>query len=142
MPMRMSFRSIAPVALVVSGLTLTGIAQTRDRSAVPDKYKWNLADIYPTDDAWRAEKDRIAKLIPTMSSFKGKLGTSAATLADALEKASTIDRTASRLYVYASMQADQDTRDAAHQGMQQEMLQLYAGFGAQTSFIEPEVLRF
>src|SRR5262249_39157049 len=39
------------------------------------------------------------------------------------------------------MLADQDTRDAAHQGMRQEMTQLASAFSAQESFIEPEILR-
>jgi oligoendopeptidase F len=47
-----------------------------------------------------------------------------------------------RLYTYVGLLSDQDTRDAGHKGMQQEMLQLYVGFGAAASFIEPEVLRF
>ena len=33
-------------------------AQERERSTVDPKYTWNLADIYPDDKAWRAEKDR------------------------------------------------------------------------------------
>jgi len=140
--MRMILRSLTCAAFVTSAVTLTGIAQTRDRSAVPDKYKWNLAEIYPTDAAWRAEKDRIAKEIPSLAQFKGKLGSAASTLADALEKSSSIDRTLSRLYAYAGMLSDQDTRDAAHHGMQQEMLQLYSTFGAEAAFIEPEVLKF
>ena len=28
----------------------------RERSAIDEEYKWNLADIYPTTEAWRAEK--------------------------------------------------------------------------------------
>src|SRR5947208_3237941 len=32
-------------------LTVTAGAQTRDRSQTPDKYKWNLAEIYPSDAA-------------------------------------------------------------------------------------------
>src|SRR5262245_11833085 len=39
------------------------------------------------------------------------------------------------------MLADQDTRVSTHQGMQQEMQQLYANYAAQAAFIEPEVLR-
>ena len=45
------------------------------------------------------------------------------------------------MYVYASMLADQDTRDAAHQGMRQEMVQLAAAFAAEAAYIEPEMLR-
>jgi len=135
-------RSVSPVlALILAGVTLTGIAQTRDRASVPDKYKWNLTDIYPTDAAWRAEKDRIAKVVPSLAQFKGKLGTSASVLADALEQSSAIDKTMNRLYAYASLLSDQDTRDAGHHGMQQEMLQAYTNFGAAVSFLEPEVLR-
>src|SRR6185295_14866255 len=117
-------RSIPPLVLAFA-LTLTGSAQTRDRASVPEKYTWNLADIYPTEDAWRTAKDAAAKQIPAIGQFRGKLGTSASTLADALEKSSSLDKTMSRLYVYASMLADQDTRDAKHQAMQQEMVQLY-----------------
>ena len=39
------------------------------------------------------------------------------------------------------MLSDQDTRVSEPQGMQQEMQQLYANFGAQASYIEPEVLK-
>src|SRR5260221_8050169 len=131
-----SLRRIArtfPLAIVLGAVTLTGSAQERDRSKIPDKYKWNLAEVYPSDAAWRAEKDRIAGVVPTLKEFKGKLASSASVLADALEKSSSVDKTLSRLYAYASMLSDQDTRDAARHGMQQEMIQLYTRFGAEAS---------
>jgi oligoendopeptidase F len=126
---------------LAGGLGLTAYAQTRDRSSVPEKYTWNLADLYPSDAAWRAEKDAIAKQLPSAAAFKGKLGSSPATLADALERLSALDKTLARLVVYAGLLADQDTRDAAHQGMQQEAIRLYTEFGAQVSYLEPEVLK-
>jgi oligoendopeptidase F len=123
-------------------VTLTASAQTRDRASIPANYTWNLAEIYPSDAAWVAEKDAIAKVVPSLAQFKGKLGSSATVLADALEKASSIDKTMSRLYVYASMLSDQDTRDTAHQAMKQQMVQQYTAFQSAASFIEPEVLHF
>ncbi len=134
-------RRIVILSLVLGAATLTGLAQTRDRTSVPDNYKWNLADLYPTDAAWRSEKDAAAERVPALAQFKGKLGSSAAVLADALDTAVGGRQDLSRLYVYASMLADQDTRDAAHQGMQQEMIQLATDFGAAVAFIEPEILR-
>jgi oligoendopeptidase F len=62
-------------------------------------------------------------------------------LADALDLQNAIDKDLSRLYVYAHLQADQDTRDSAHQGLQQEMVQLASQFGAAVSFVEPEILK-
>ena len=45
----------------LSALSLSALAQERDRSKVPEKYKWNLADLYPSDAAWRAAKDKVAR---------------------------------------------------------------------------------
>ena len=67
-------------------LTLTPFAQERDRTKIADRYKWNLADIYPTDAAWRAAKDTLAAELPQLAQFQGKLASSASTLADALDK--------------------------------------------------------
>src|SRR5262249_43395618 len=129
------------VAAVVACSTLAAVAQERDRSKIPDQYKWNLADIYPSDAAWRAEKEKLAAEIPTLKQFEGRLTSSASTLADALDRQYGFDKTLSRLYAYASMLADQDTRDSQHEGMQQEMVQLASTFSATASFVEPELLR-
>jgi oligoendopeptidase F len=129
------------VAAALAVATLTAVAQERDRDKIADKYKWNLAEIYPSVDAWRAAKEKVAAQIPTIRSFQGKLGTSPQSLADALENYSRFDKELSRLYAYASMLADQDTRVSAHEGMQQEMVHLAADFGAAASFIEPEILK-
>jgi oligoendopeptidase F len=128
-------------ALAFAALTLAAVAQERDRAKIPDKYTWNLADIYPSDAAWRAAKDKVAGELPQLRQYQGKLTSSASTLAEALEKQSAFDQELSRLYAYASMLADQDTRDSAHEGMQQEMVQLASTFGATASFIEPEILK-
>ena len=133
-------RALAIIA-AVAALTTAASTQERDRAKIPDKYNWNLADIYPTEAAWRAAKEKLAAELPQLRQFQGKLASSAATLADALDKLYAFDKELSRLYAYASMLADQDTRDATHQGMQQEMVQLAAAFSAKAAFIEPELLR-
>src|SRR5688572_4515237 len=133
-------RSVLTVAAVI-GMSVLMMAQERDRAKIEDKFKWNLADVYPGVDAWRAEKTKIAAEVPRIRSYAGKLGSSPQTLAEALETGSRLDKELSRLYVYASMLADEDTRVSGPQGMQQEMQQLYAEFAAHASYIEPEVLR-
>jgi oligoendopeptidase F len=118
-----------------------GVAQERERSQIPDQFKWNLADIYPNDAAWRTAKDALASQVAELGQFQGKLGSSPATLADALDRFYGLDKSLSRLFGYASMLADQDTRDSPHQGMKQEMTEVAASFSAQASFIEPEILK-
>jgi oligoendopeptidase F len=122
-------------------MTTTLAPQERDRAKIADAYKWNLADVYADAPAWRARKEAIAAEVPSIRAFEGRLGSAAGVLADALELMSRLDKELSRLYVYASMVADEDSRLSEPQGMQQEMQNLYAAFGAQASFIEPELLR-
>src|SRR4051794_28776051 len=112
------------VLAMLLAATCAAAAQERDRSAIPDRYKWNLADIYPSEAAWRAAKEKLAAAIPGMKRYQGKLASSAATLADAMEEGAALDKDLSRLYTYAGMLADQDTRDSQHEGMRQEMVQL------------------
>jgi oligoendopeptidase F len=134
--MRLTLLLVTVIAMTV---LLSG--QERDRAKVPDALKWNLADVYPSEAAWRAQKQTIEQELPKLREFQGALGSSAKTLADALEFMSRLDKELSRLYVYASMLSDEDTRLSGPQGMQQEMQQLFARFGAEAAFVEPEILK-
>ena len=136
-----SFCGLVLSAAVVTTALVSAAGQQRERSAVPDKYKWDLSQIYPSDQAWRAAKDKLVGEVPAVRAFKGTLGSSAQKLADALELSSRLAKEFTRLYVYASMTSDQDTRVSTYQGMQQEMAQIGATFGAETSFLEPEILK-
>jgi oligoendopeptidase F len=122
-------------------MTTTLATPERDRAKIAETYKWNLADVYRDAAEWRARKDAVAGELPALRAFEGRLATSGATLAGALELMSRLDKEISRLYVYASMVADEDSRLSEPQGMQQEMQNLYASFGAQAAFVEPELLR-
>jgi oligoendopeptidase F len=133
-------RLFIAVAVTVA-ITLAGLAQERDRVNIPEKYKWNLVDLYSNDAAWRAAKDKVAADTPSMGQYRGKLSSSAKALADALDKMYFLDKELSRLFTYAGLAADEDTRNSERQGMKQEMTQLGATFGAEVSFVEPEILK-
>ena len=61
--MKQFIRALA-VLSVAAGLAPAGLAaQQQERSNVPEKYRWNLAEIYPDDQAWRAAKDAWPDLI-------------------------------------------------------------------------------
>jgi oligoendopeptidase F len=131
----------AILSVTVIAMTVMLAGQERDRAKVPDALKWNLADVYPSEAAWRAQKEKIEKELPKLREFQGTLGSAPKALADALANMSNLDKELTRLYVYASMLSDQDTRLSGPQGMQQEMQQIFAKFGAEASFVEPEILK-
>jgi oligoendopeptidase F len=135
----------AKVTLSFLGISLAAgpasFSQQRDRAKIPDQYKWNLADIYPSDDAWKTAKEQVVVKIPGIEQFKGALGTSPQTLLACLDLSSDLTKELNQLYSYASMSSDQDTRDSKYLAMQQEMSQAFSTFAAKAAFIEPEILK-
>ncbi len=132
---------IAVAVLVVALAASAGFAQSKDRADIPEQAKWRLTDLYASDDAWRAAKDKFVARIPEAKNLKGTLGQSPAKLAAGLILLSDLNKDLSRLYVYAGLISDLDTRDAKYRAMKQEMDQLGSSFGADTAFVEPEILK-
>ncbi|MDR0310509.1 MAG: oligoendopeptidase F [Acidobacteriota bacterium] len=113
----------------------------RDRSRIPEKYKWDLTDIYPDDEAWEAAKRALIATLPEISAFAGTLDESPVRLLDCLAFADRLHKDYTRLACYAGMKSDTDTREAKYLAMDQEMSQVASDFSARSSFMEPEILR-
>ena len=125
------------MAAAVTGMTAQ---QPRTRQTTPDQFKWNLAELFPTDAAWEAEKTRLSGEFAKAREFKGTLTQSAARLQQALDLQTAQDKAFSRLAVYASLKADEDTRNATYQGMKDQVTQMAAVYGSEWAFLEPEIL--
>ena len=139
------------VTLCILGLSLaassTSLSQQRDRSKIPESYRWNLADLFPSDEAWQKAKESFAAKIGSpvektgvMARFRGRLSESPALLLDCLNTSSDLGKEYARLSAYASMASDQDTRQPKYLEMVQAMGQIGSTFGAQVAYIEPELL--
>jgi oligoendopeptidase F len=122
----------------VLGLALS--AQAAERSSIPDKYRWNLADLYPSQAAWSASRESLAKRVSTFAEYKGHLGDSPQALAGALQAMFGFDNDLNRLNFYAAALADEDTRAAGPLEMRQAAEQIGVQFSAATSWIRPEIL--
>lgn len=128
------------IAAMMLFSTTVAVSQMKVREELPEKYKWNLSDLYATDEVWKEEKERIQTKMKDVGSYKGKLTTSGTILLEALELHTSVLKEMVRLSSYASMKSDQDTRVTKYAGMKQELQQLFSEYGALTSFLEPELL--
>ncbi len=139
----MSGNTLSRISLVLLMLTLavSSRSQERDRSKIADKYKWNLADIYQSNDAWKKAKDKFVVDFSAIEKFKGTLHQSAQQLLACLDHGAKLNKEYVRLAVYASMMSDQDTRDATNLAMTQAINQVGADFGAKAAFLDPEILK-
>lgn len=127
------------LAVILMVNTMNGYSQ-KTREEISDKYKWNLTDLFPNDDAWRTALNEIKGRLNEVESFKGTLTKSAANLLKALEYNTEISKAASKLSSYASMNSDLDTRNMKYSAMKQELQQVFASFGAKSAFMDPEIL--
>jgi oligoendopeptidase F len=112
----------------------------RERTRIPDKYKWDLSDIYSGDEAWEEAKRKLTADFSRISAFVGKLSETPERLLNCLEVLDLLRKECTRLTCYASMKSDLDTRDAKYLAMDQEMGQLGSDLSALSAFVEPEIL--
>lgn len=139
-------RYLGPTRLALLTLTI-GItlmtataARTAERKDVPEKYKWNLADLYPSEEAWTKAKEALAKRIPELAKHKGRLGKSPKDLLSGLQTMFDLDRDLSRLSVYASALSDEDVRAARPREMKQAAEELITTYAAAISWVRPEIV--
>jgi oligoendopeptidase F len=101
---------------------------------------WVLTDLYPTPEAWAAERAAVQAALPMLAGYKGRLGTDAATLRAALQAMSDVQRKVARLNVYAGIVADADTALASAQERRQLAIGLSGEVAEATAYVQPEIL--
>jgi len=114
------------------------VFETRDE--IPIAYRWNLADILPTTEAFDEVVAQVEAALPKLEAFKGRLGESAETLAAAFALRYETARKVEAAIVYTHQWADQDTRDAKAKSFRERARSLDAKFQQAIAFFEPEIV--
>ena len=132
------------IAVLAAILTLSGtevLSQTRERADIATEYTWRLEDLYESDQAWTQAKTELAAQFDQITQYQGKLSESPSELLACLELESKISKEFGRLYSYAHMKYDQDTRNSTYLAMEQEMQHLGTDYGSKAAFITPEIAK-
>jgi oligoendopeptidase F len=116
-------------------------SQNLERKDVDPKYKWNLEDLYKTENDWLADKEKIASGIEKVASYQGKLGNSADELYTGLKTYITLLKDYYKFSSYANQRKDEDLRNSDAQASAQIASTLASEFSQKTSFINPEILK-
>ncbi|ASW52030.2 oligoendopeptidase F [Streptococcus suis] len=113
---------------------------SKQRYEIEEKYQWDLTTIFPTDEAWEAELADLQAETEKTKEFASHLLDSAKSLLTISETQLGLMRRIEKLYVYASMKNDQDTREGKYQEFQAKAMGLYAAFSQAFAFYEPEFM--
>ena len=108
-----------------------------ERNQVEKRYTWNTDDIFPSDEEWEKAFDEAEKSID-FGSYAGKLGDKTQLLA-LLRANDEFSKKVERVFLYASMKHDEDTRVSKYTAYDSKCSALIAKYSAAMAFFEPEM---
>ena len=110
------------------------------RNEINEKDTWDLSTIFETDQKWEEELALLTEDAKEAASLEGHLLDSAESLLNITERYLDLSRRLEKLYVYAHMKNDQDTRVAIYQEYYAKAMTLYSQLDQVFSFYEPEFM--
>ncbi len=111
----------------------------RERSEIPERYKWDPSSVYPSKDAWEAEIQYVEAKLPELQRFRGRLS-DPQTLLRWFEAAEDVGKRVGKVLVYATLHYTVDTTDPEAAAMNDRARGLMAHALAAGAFAEPEIL--
>ncbi len=111
-----------------------------ERSATPDRYKWNPYSIFPSQSAWEAAIDETDAMIANTARFRGRLHEGPQVINEFLGLSEAILRNVGQITVFATMFYAVDTNDREASAMRDRAIGLQARASAALAFGEPELL--
>ena len=112
----------------------------KSRKEVPDKYKWDLTDLYKDDKAYEREFDELKSRLPELYKYKGHI-TDADKLYEFLELDTDLNLKNEHLYVYALLVNDQELGVTKSIERISKIEKLSSEYGKNINFFEPELLK-
>lgn len=109
------------------------------RNDVPNNEKWNLDDIYPSIEKWTEDYKEIENQIPILKEFDGNI-IDGESLFEFLNKQEELHFILNKVYVYAMLLGDIDTRNTDAQALISKARDLSKKLGIATSFFAPFLL--
>src|SRR4051794_8737255 len=112
----------------------------RERSEIPDAFKWNLRNIFASWDEWKTAYRELDGKLAEFESLRGTLSQWADRLLGALALRDQIGQLEYKVWYFASLWYDQDQRDNEINARRQEVQILFAKAAEASAWFDPELL--
>ncbi len=110
----------------------------KNRDEISANYKWKLEDILPSNEAWEELFFATQECVGSIAKYQDKL-TNDDDIFDCLSLMTKLSLNIQRLYVFARMRRDEDSRVSIYQAMSDRAEMLGVKFSTLTAFINPEI---
>ncbi|MDJ0812914.1 MAG: oligoendopeptidase F [Woeseiaceae bacterium] len=115
-------------------------ADNHESAEVDPSATWDLTELFPTVEAWDAARQEVLAELPKIEARRGTLGDSADALYQAYRHVSDTLRKGGRVFVYASLNADEDLREGGPQERRQLAQIMFSQFNEATAWMQPELI--
>ena len=115
--------------------------RTRRREEIPDRFKWNLTDIFADWSEWEDAYKRLEAGIERYAALKGTLASGPGKLLDAFKLSEDLGQLAYRVWYFPSLRYDEDQRDNSVSARRQQVQILFARWKQAESWFNPELLQ-
>ncbi len=111
----------------------------QSRNEVPTSEKWNLSDLYVDVTKWQEDYLMIEKTAEELKHFDGHM-TNGSLLYDFLKKKEELSFLFNKVYAFAMLKVDEDTRETNSQSLLDRAKHLSVKVSSATSFFMPYLL--
>src|SRR5438105_3295699 len=120
--------------------TMTEAPTLPTRDQIPDRFKWNLTDIFANWGVWERAYRELDGKIDAFGARQGTLNQGAASLLEALQLRDAIGQLEYKVWYYASLWYDQDQRDNPINARRQQVQIVFAKAAQASAWFDPELL--
>ncbi|MED1471845.1 oligoendopeptidase F [Bacillus salipaludis] len=110
-----------------------------NRKEIPVNETWNLADLYEDQSSWENDYKQIEDMTEKLKKFDGNI-VDGQSLYQYLKLSEELSFVFNKLYAFAMLKVDEDTRETASQVLQDRAKQLSVKVSSSTSFFMPFLL--
>lgn len=140
MKQKAQFLLMIACLLLCSGI-LSAQTYYENRDDIPSRYKWNLSDIYKNWDEWEKALKDFENQIDVIVKLKGTLKNGPQALLKVNQLQDELGILSGKVYRYASLNNDINTKDQIAAANLQKIQILYARYNTAVSWINPELLQ-
>ncbi|AME09093.1 MULTISPECIES: oligoendopeptidase F [Gemella] len=101
---------------------------------------WDLSSIFSTDEDFWKEFKAVENFIPQIKNYQGKVAQGAKELLEVFKTTEEWGLRLETIFIFAHLRNDQDSTDAVNKEMYAKASGLVAQYGAEWSFLTPELL--
>ncbi len=115
--------------------------QLRDRADIPDRFKWDLSDIFADWSDWQHAYGELEAKIGAYAALQGTLAQGADRLLAAMTLSDDIGQLTYKVWYFASLKHDEDQRDNQINARRQQVQILFAKASQASAWFNPELLQ-